>query len=142
MASNIKYPEDKSLYFIRGDHLGLVTTHDSTNASRTDRKAYQAFDHAVTNGLLLHYYGNPLKVVSITDTPDIDNLFHGAIVDYVKKCLYMDRAGASQDAGSSQVSMALMAEHQKRFDLAVKKYGTRKRTKVGGSRAVAVPDFK
>lgn len=26
MASNLKYPEDSVLYFIRGDQLGLVTT--------------------------------------------------------------------------------------------------------------------
>ena len=108
MASNIKYPEDKVLYFIRGDHLGLITTFSSTNESRTDRKAYQAFDHSVTNGMLLHYYGNPSKVTAITQTPDIDNLFHSAIVDYVKKCLYMDRAGTESDAGMAQVSMNLM----------------------------------
>ena len=58
MASNIKYPEDAVLYFIRGDHLGLVTTFSSSAETRTARKAYQAIDHAVSNGLLLHYYGN------------------------------------------------------------------------------------
>ena len=142
MASNIQYPEDRVVYFIRGNHLGIITTYDSTGASRTDRKAYQAFDHDVTNGLLLNYYGNPKKVVSITETPDIDNLFHSALVDYVKKCLYMDRAGSESDAGRAQVSMGMMTQHQNRFDLAVKKYGTRKRTKVGGARAVSVPDFK
>ena len=47
MASNIKYPEDKVLYFIRGDHLGLITTYSSTGESRTDRKAYQGFDHSL-----------------------------------------------------------------------------------------------
>ena len=111
MASNIKYPEDKVLYFIRGDHLGLITTYSSTNESRTDRKAYQAFDHSVTNGLLLHYYGNPSKVTAITNTPDIDNLFHSAIVDYVKKCLYMDKAGTESDAGMAQIAVSLMMQH-------------------------------
>lgn len=62
MASNIKYPEDKVLYFIRGDHLGLITTYSSTGESRTDRKAYQGFDHSVTNGLLIHYYGNLVRL--------------------------------------------------------------------------------
>ena len=136
MASNIKYPEDKVLYFIRGDHLGLITTYSSTNESRTDRKAYQAFDHSVTNGLLLHYYGNPSKVTAITNTPDIDNLFHSAIVDYVKKCLYMDKAGTESDAGMAQIALSLMMQHEKKFDQAVKKYGRKKRSKTGGTRAV------
>jgi len=141
MASNIKYPEDKVLYFIRGDHLGLITTFSSTNESRTDRKAYQAFDHSVTNGMLLHYYGNPSKVTAITQTPDIDNLFHSAIVDYVKKCLYMDRAGTESDASMAQVSMNLMMQHERKFDMAVKKYGTKKRSKTGGTRAVVPASF-
>ena len=141
MASNIKYPEDKVLYFIRGDHLGLITTYSSTNESRTDRKAYQAFDHSVTNGLLLHYYGNPSKVTAITNTPDIDNLFHSAIVDYVKKCLYMDKADTESDAGMAQIALSLMMQHEKKFDQAVKKYGTKKRSKTGGTRAVVPNSF-
>ena len=120
----------------------MITTFSSTNESRTDRKAYQAFDHSVTNGMLLHYYGNPSKVTAITQTPDIDNLFHSAIVDYVKKCLYMDRAGTESDAGMAQVSMNLMMQHERRFDMAVKKYGTKKRSKTGGTRAVVPVDFK
>ena len=141
MASNIKYPEDKVLYFIRGDHLGLITTFSSTNESRTDRKAYQAFDHSVTNGMLLHYYGNPSKVTAITQTPDIDNLFHSAIVDYVKKCLYMDRAGKTSDGNRAQMAMNLMIRHERKFDMAIKKYGTKKRSKTGGTRAVVPASF-
>ena len=141
MASNIKYPEDRVLYFIRGDHLGLVTTYDSSGDTRTSRKMYQAFDHAVTNGLLIHYYGSPNKVTAITDTPDIDNLFHSAIVDYVKKCLYMDKAGKEKDAVVAQVSMNLMMQHERKFDTAIKKYGTKKRSKTGGVRAIVPSNF-
>ena len=141
MASNITYPEDRILYFIRGDQLGLVTSYDSDGDTRTDRKAYQAVDHAVTNGLLLHYYGNPKKVTSISNTLDIDNLFHSAIVDYVKKCLYMDKAGMQSDPSKSQVFMGLMIQHEKKFDMAVKKYGSKKRSKTGGARAVVPANF-
>ena len=115
MASNIKYPEDKVLYFIRGDHLGLITTYSSTGESRTDRKAYQGFDHSVTNGLLIHYY--------------------------VKKCLYMDKAGTESEPGMAQVSMNLMMQHERKFDMAIKKYGTKKRSKTGGTRAVVPTSF-
>jgi len=141
MASNLKYPENRTLYFIRGDHLGLVTTYDSSGDTRTSRKMYQAFDHAVTNGMIIHYYGNPKKVTSVTNAPDVDNLFHSAIVDYVKKCLYMDKAGNESDAGMAQVSMGLMMQHERKFDTAIKKYGTKKRSKTGGTRAVVPANF-
>ena len=50
LSSNLKFPEDTSLYFIRGDHLGLISSYDSDGSSRTDRKAYQAVDHNIVNG--------------------------------------------------------------------------------------------
>ena len=142
MASNLKYPEDSVLYFIRGDQLGLVTTFSSSSETRTARKAYQAIDHSVTNGMLIHYYGNPKRVTAITDTPDVDNLFHSSIVDYVKKCLYMDRAGSTGDANRSQVAMNMMMQHERKFNNAIKKYGNRKRSKTGGTRAVVPVDFR
>ena len=141
MASNIQYPEDKVLYFIRGNQLGLITTYSSTGTSRTARKAYQAFDHTVSNGLLVHYYGNPKSVSNLSDTPDVDNLYHSAIVDYVKKCLYMDKAGSTPDAAMMQGYMSLMMQHEKKFDMAIKKYGSKKRSKTGGTRAVVPADM-
>ena len=141
LTGNIKYPEDQVLYFIRGDHLSLVTTYSSNAETRTARKAYQAIDHNMVNGMLIHYYGNPKRVTAITDTPDVDNLFHSAIVDYVKKCLYMDRAGSTGDANRSQVAMGMMAQHERKFNNAIKKYGNRKRSKTGGTRAIVPANF-
>ena len=142
LVGNIKYPEASVNYFIRGDHMGIITNYDSESETRTARKSYTAIDHNIVNGLLIHYYGNPKRVTAITDTPDVDNLFHSAIVDYVKKCLYMDRAGTASDGNIAQVSMGLMAQHERKFNNAVKKYGTRKRSKTGGTRAVVPADFK
>ena len=142
LTSNFKYPEASVNYFIRGDHMGLISNYDSESETRTARKSYTAIDHNVVNGLLIHYYGNPKKVTAVTDKPDVDNLFHSAIVDYVKKCLYMDRAGTSNDGNIAQVAMGLMAQHERSFNNAVKKYGTRKRSKTGGTRAVVPVDFK
>ena len=142
LTGNIKYPESQILYYIRGDHLSLVTTYSSSAETRTARKAYQAIDHNMVNGMLIHYYGNPKRVTAITDTPDVDNLFHSSIVDYVKKCLYMDRAGSTGDANRSQVAMNMMMQHERKFNNAIKKYGNRKRSKTGGTRAVVPADFK
>jgi hypothetical protein len=122
--------------------MGIITNYDSESETRTARKSYTAIDHNIVNGLLIHYYGNPKRVTAITDTPDVDNLFHSAIVDYVKKCLYMDRAGTASDGNIAQVAMGLMAQHERSFNNAVKKYGTKKRSKTGGTRAIVPADFK
>ena len=143
MASSIKYPDSSCLYFIEGDKLALITKTDSSGNSRTtDRKLYKAIQESITDGLLIHYYGEPNSVVSINDTPDIDNTLHVAIVDYVKKCLYMDKAGASSDPGVSQSAMQMMIQHERRFNETVKRYGMRKRDKTGGTRAVLPYDFR
>ena len=69
MASSITYPEDCVAWFIRGNSLAVVSDKSSTGVSRTLRKAFQAVDHSVTNGLLIHYSSDPRKVTSISDTP-------------------------------------------------------------------------
>ena len=143
MASNISFPEDVAVWFVEGDKLALVTNVDSSGTTRTStRKKWKAIEESVSNGLLIHYYGEPNSVSAVTDTPDIDNTLHGALVDYVKRCLYMDRAGSSQDPNIAQVSMGLMAQHDQRFNEAVKRYGMRKRDKTGGTRAVLPFDLR
>ena len=81
MASNINFPEDRVVYFLKGDAIGVVSSYSSTGETRTSRKMWQPLDHAVANGLVLHYWAEPKKVTAITDTPDIDNAFHLSIID-------------------------------------------------------------
>ena len=106
MASSYKYPEDYIAWFIKGNHIAIVTTKSSSSGS-THKKLgdFKAIDEAVTNGVLLHYQAEPNAVSAITDTPDIDNSLHYPIVDFVKRCLYMDRAGSSPDPNTSSVAM-------------------------------------
>ena len=135
MASSIKYPEDNARWFIEGDKFCLVTNVDSDGDTRSiSRKQWKAISESVTDGLLLHYYAEPNSVVSINDELDIDNTMHLAIVDYVKKCLYMDKAGNAEDANLIASSMQLSNVHQMKFDEAIKRFGMRKRDKTGGSR--------
>tara|TARA_R110000765_G_scaffold295043_1_gene390162 strand:+ start:720 stop:1151 length:432 start_codon:yes stop_codon:yes gene_type:complete len=142
MASNIKYPENQAMYFIEGDTLALITRVDSSGNGRTSsRKQWKAISEAVTRGLLLHYYAEPNSVTSITSNLDIDNALELAVVDYVKKCLYMDRAGSSPDAGVMQVSMNMASKHERNFKEAIQRYGVRKKDKTGGSRVVKVPNL-
>ena len=93
MASNIKYPEDHAMWFIEGDKLALITdVSNSGNTNTSSRKKWKAIQESVTNGILLVYNAEPNNVSAITDTPDIDNSMHSSLIDYVKRCLYMDKA--------------------------------------------------
>tara|TARA_R100001079_G_C4340273_1_gene106712 strand:+ start:34 stop:465 length:432 start_codon:yes stop_codon:yes gene_type:complete len=142
MASTYTHPEEKLAYFIRGDHLAIVTTRGETSGTTHSLEGqYKPIDEAVTNGILIHYYGEPNAVSAITDTPDVDNVFHTSIIDYVKASLYRDRAGSVNDGNLATVSLNLSQIHEAKFQEAVKKNGMRKRDKTGGSRAVLFPDL-
>jgi len=141
MASNISKPENKVAWFVKGKSLALVSTYSTSGTSRTERKRWQAVDHAVSDGLLLHYWSDPKKVAAITETPDIDNAFHLALVDYIKMCLYMDRAG-STSGEMSAVSLQLSQMHRAKFEESVRRFGNRRREKVGGVRSILPYNFQ
>jgi hypothetical protein len=142
MASTYKYPEDYISWFIKGNHLAIVTLKGNDSTSTHSKYGqYKPIDEAVTNGILIHYQAEPNAVSAITDTPDVDNVFHTCLIDYVKARLYQDKAGSSADAGISGVSMNLAAMHEGKWNEAVKRNGMQKRDKTGGDRRVAMPDF-
>ena len=127
MASTYTYPESYLAWFIRGNHLAVVTTKGNTaGTSHSLEGQYKPINEAVTNGILIHYYGEPNAVTAITDTPDVDNVFHNSIVDYVKARLYEDKAGNSEDTNLAQVSLNLATIHQSKWKEAVKKNGMKK----------------
>jgi hypothetical protein len=142
MASNIKYPENSCRWFIDGDSFCLITNVDSSGgANTTARKNWKAIQEAVTDGILLYYYAEPNNVSALSDVPDIDNSLHLALVDYVKKCLYMDKAGKSGDPNVSTVSSNMSMVHKQKWDEAIKRFGMKKRDKTGGMRAILPPDL-
>ena len=143
MASNIQYPENSCVWFIEGDNFVLLTNVNSSgNLNTTERKNWKAIQEAVTDGILIKYNSEPEAVSSINDVPDIDNSLHLALVDYVKKCLYMDKAGTALDPNQSMVSSNASMMHRQKWDEAVKRFGMKKRDKVGGAREMNVPDFR
>ena len=143
MASTYTYPESYLAWFIRGNHLAVVTTKGNTaGTSHSLEGQYKPINEAVTNGILIHYYGEPNAVTAITDTPDVDNVFHNSIVDYVKARLYEDKAGNSEDTNLEQVSLNLATIHQSKWKESVKKKGMKKRDKTGGTRAIRFPSFR
>ena len=143
MASTYTYPESYIAWFIKGNHLAVVTTKGNTaGTSHSLEGQYKPINEAGTNGILIHYYGEPNAVTAITDTPDVDNVFHNSIVDYVKARLYQDKAGNSADVNLAQVSLSLAGVHESKWKEAVKKNGMRKRDKTGGTRAIRFPSFR
>ena len=143
MASNIKYPDSSAVWYIEGDKLALITNVDASgNARTTARKTWKAIGEAVTNGVLLHYYGEPNRVRTINDEIDLDNSLHLSLVDYIKYRLYLDKAGVCPDAGISQASMLVSTSHEKKFRDAVARYGMRKRNKTGGNSAIVHSNFR
>ena len=141
MASSIPLPEDRVAWFVKGNALGIVSTYSSSGTTRTERKRWQAVDHAVTDGLLVHYWADPNKVTAISEIPDIDNVFHMALVDYIKMCLYMDRAGTNGGEVSA-VALQLSQMHRAKFDQAVRHFGSMRREKTGGVRAILPFSFQ
>ena len=142
MASSIKNPDSSASWYIEGDKFALITNVDSSGSGRTTaRKQWKAIAEAVTDGVLLHYYGEPNKVRTINDEIDLDNSLHLSLVDYIKYRLYLDKAGVSPDAGVSQSAMVVSMNHEKKFKDAVSRYGIRKRDKTGGTRAIVPSNF-
>ena len=142
MASSYKYPEDYIAWFIKGNHLAIVTLKGETSGSTHAKYGqYKPIDEAVTNGILIHYQAEPNAVSAITDTPDVDNVFHNSIVDYVKARLYQDKAGTTGDANVASVSMNLAGMHEGKWNEAVKRHGMQKRDKTGGDRRIFMTDF-
>ena len=142
MAITYNYAEDFISWFIKGNHLAIVTLKGETSGSTHAKYGqYKPIDEAVTHGVLIHYQAEPNAVSAITDTPDVDNVFHTCIIDYVKARLYQDKAGTTGDANVAGVSMNLSAMHEGKWNEAVKRHGMQKRDKTGGDRRIFMTDF-
>ena len=143
MASSYKKPEDFIAWFINGDHLAIVTTNGSDdNTVHQKLGDYKPIDEAVTNGVLIHYSGEPNTVTAISDTPDIDNTMHSSLIDYVKFRLYQDKAGISVDSNASAVAMSMARSHEGKWNEATRKFGMKKRDKTGGPRRIMPADLR
>ena len=63
MASSYNRPEDFIAWYIVGDHLAIVTLKGSDSDTVHQRLGdYKPIDEAVTNGVLIHYSGEPNAV--------------------------------------------------------------------------------
>ena len=143
MASSYNNPEDYIAWFITGDHIAIVTTKGSDSDTIHQKEGdYKPIDEAVTNGVLIHYSGEPDAVTTLDSVPDIDNTMHSSLIDYVKFRLYQDKAGISSDPNISSVSMAMARNHELKWTESTKRFGMKKRDKTGGARRIMPPDLR
>ena len=67
-------------------------------------------------------------------------------IDEAKKKLFAKAFDAKTMGGNMMTDedseMNMMMQHERKFNNAIKKYGNRKRSKTGGTRAVVPVDFK
>ena len=127
MASTYSRPEDYWAWYIQGDRIALVTTKDTST-----KNSYESPDENITDGLLIEYSRQPIEVAKLSDIPDVDDMMHSAIVDYVKWKLWNDKP-VQQGAPEASKYMSL-------WRIAVKMYSTR--DKIGGTRAIVPSNFR
>ena len=79
----------------------------------------------IDDGLLLSYYAEPDEYTDMTQEIDIDNVFHPAIICFVKAKALMDKAASTNNPQLAQIKMAsaqaLMAEYKE----LVRKFGAK-----------------
>ena len=127
MASTYSRPEDLWAWYIQGDRIALVTTKNTST-----KNTYESPDENITDGLLIEYSRQPIEVIKLSDIPDVDDMMHSAIVDYVKWKLWNDIPGENS---APQASKYLSL-----WRLAIKMYSTR--DKIGGTRAIVPSNFR
>ena len=91
---------------------------------------------------MINYTAEPNVVTEVTDIPDVDNVFHLALVDYVKSRLFLDKAGTEDDISKAAFYERMSLHHEKLWTNAVQKYGAERRDKIGGRRQMIGRDWK
>jgi|TARA_R100000995_G_C3453542_1_gene109379 hypothetical protein len=145
--SNYTDPSDSFVWWIEGDKLAIATTKGDGGTAETSEGKFKAASigssgDVITSGLLISYYGEPDKITSVSSTIDLDNVLQPALIDFVKAKALMDLAANTEDPNIAQIKMAAGQQAMASYQDAVKRFGSRKRDKLGGTRAIAPFSFK
>tara|TARA_R100000458_G_C8119522_1_gene138985 strand:- start:54 stop:506 length:453 start_codon:yes stop_codon:yes gene_type:complete len=147
VSSTYKDPNDNFVWWIEGDRIAIATTKgdgDTTETTTGKLKAPQigSTGDAIIDGIIISYYAEPDKLSSITGTIDLDNSLQPALINYVKGQALMDAAAREEDPNKamikSQAAQACMQQYQEE----IRKFGMKKKDKVGGTREVVPPDLR
>lgn len=147
VTSTFKNPESTFVWWIEGDKIAIATTEGDANTRNTQLGQYKApvigtGSDYIDDGLLLSYYAEPDEYTDMTQEIDIDNVFHPAIICFVKAKALMDKAASTNNPQLAQIKMAsaqaLMAEYKE----LVRKFGAKRRDKTAGTRAVVPANMR
>jgi len=138
VASTVINPESDMAWWLVGDELGLLKVSATSDVP-------DAINENVTDGMIIHYEGEPEERTEPEEYPDIDNVFHAPLVEVVLAKLYSNEAKDSVRRGNieaAQMNRALGKDHQKIYDEKVKRLGVKKTDKTGGMRAIRPLSFR
>jgi len=128
MSSSINRPDDKLSWFISGDRIAIVSSNTGT---------WAAIDETVSDGILVHYYGEPEPIPfdQPEQFPDFPPALHSVLVDYVKGKLFLDRAGQSaNNPDAAAVYLSLSREHMRTWRNKINRKLPSLTTKIAGAR--------
>ena len=128
--------------------------HGTTAATASDEATVSKYDDngliyeldVITNGFVISYYAEPDKLdnssgAGISGTIDIDNVLQPALIDYVKAKALMDAAARTDDPNIAQIKMIAGQQALASYREAIRKFGSKKNDKIGGTRAVVPADL-
>ena len=129
--------------------------HGTTAATASDEATVSNYDDngliyeldEITDGFLISYYAEPDKIdnssgTGISATIDIDNTLQPLLIDYVKGHALLDDAIKSPDVNMAQIKAAMGEKFLANFREGLRKFGSKKNSKIGGTRAVVPADLK
>ena len=129
--------------------------HGTTAATASDEDTVSKYDDngliyeldEITDGFVISYYAEPDKIdnssgTGISATIDLDNTLQPLLIDYVKGKALMDAAAKEKDPNIAQIKMAIAQQSLLNYEKGLRKFGSKKNSKIGGTRAVVPADLK
>lgn len=145
--STFKDPSVNFSWWIEGDKIAIATTEGDGGTTETGQGRHKApiigsGSDVITNGILLSYYAEPDKLLSIAGIIDIDNTLQPALIAYVKAKALMDAAARTNNAELASIKMQSAQLAMAEYKEMVIRYGARRRDKTGGTRGVVPSNFR
>ena len=150
VTSTYTDPSDTFVWWVEGDKLAIATTKGDGSTSETAEGKYKApiigsGSDYISSGILISYYAEPDEVTAVTgsgSTVDLDNQLQPLLIDFVKAHLLFDAAAKENDPNQSAIKMQSGQLFLNNFNQGLIRYGSKKRDKTGGTRAILPFSFK
>ena len=125
---SISNPNTQLQWYIIGDELALLYSNATGGLT-------EAINQTVTDGILIHYWGEPDEVTDPDQYPDIDNVYHAPLVEHVLSKLYIEES-TEQHPDRAGFYLSASREHKRNYEQKIKRLGVTKSDKTGGRRAI------